>query len=111
MMQLMLIVLPASMLGLLAVALAFMPKTAIASETAATVTKATTAAAYAGAGVPVFLGYTVDEWSAIGVFGGLILGALTWIGNMVVNAYFKREHLKLAIRQAEAGQPILEDEA
>jgi hypothetical protein len=109
-MNLLLILLPTSMLGLLAIGLFLAPRSVIAGESAATVTKATTAAAYAGAGVPVFLGYTVDEWSAIGVFGGLILGALTFIGNMIVMWYFKREHLQLAIRQAGLGKPITEDD-
>lgn len=104
--QLILVLLPTSMLGLLAIALC-LPRTAIAGET---LTKTTTNAAYATASVPVLAGFTADEWTAIGVAGGLVLGVLTWIGNMVVNWHFKSQHLKLAREQMALGKVVAEDE-
>lgn len=107
MIQYLLILLPTSMLGLLAIGLVFWPKASLAGET---VTKATTNAAYATASVPVLAGFTADEWTAIGVAGGLVLGILTWIGNMIVNWHFKSQHLKLARERATAGKLIADED-
>lgn len=107
--QLILVLLPTSMLGLLAIALC-LPRTAVAGETSATVTKVTTGAAYAGAATPAFMGLTGDEWQVVGVVGGLVLGLLTWIGNMVVNWHFKSQHLKLAREQMALGKVVAEGE-
>lgn len=110
MIQYLLILLPTSMLGLLAIGLTCWPRASIASETANTITKGTTGAAYATASVPVLAGFTADEWTAIGVAGGLVLGLLTWIGNMIVNWHFKSQHLKLARERAGAGLPVSDED-
>lgn len=107
--QLILILIPTSLLGLIAVALC-LPKTAMAQETANTVTKVTTGAAYAGSTAPAIMGMSGEEWQVIGVVGSLILGFITWLGSMIVNWYFKREHLRLAQALAARGKPISEDE-
>lgn len=107
MIQYLLILLPTSMLGLLAIGLVCWPRSAVASES---VTRTTTQAAYATAGVPVLAGFSADEWTAIGVAGGLVLGLLTWIGNMVVNWHFKSQHLKLARERAGAGLPVSDED-
>lgn len=98
--QLILVLLPTSILGLLAIALC-LPRSALAGEIAP---KVTTSASYATASVPVLAGFTADEWQAIGVIGGLVLGALTWIGNMVVTWYFKRQHVEIAREMAREGR-------
>lgn len=103
MIQYLLILLPTSMLGLLAIVLVCWPRSAVASDT---VTRTTTQAAYATAGVPVLAGFSADEWTAIGVVGGLVLGLLTWI----VNWYFKSQHLKLARERSRAGLPVLDED-
>lgn len=109
-MSLILVLVPTSLLGLLAIALLMIPRVSFAQETASTITGATTKAAYATATLPVFMGLSAEEWQAIGVIGGLVLGAMTWLGNNIINWYFRREHLKLAKRQAAAGKPLPADD-
>lgn len=66
--------------------------------------KAATASTYTGsagaisAGISTVLGLTPSEWSVIGVIGGLVIALLGFI----VNIYFKRQHLLIAQRKAEA---------
>lgn len=66
--------------------------------------KAATAATYAGsaiatasgvAGETVF-GLTTNQWSVVGVIGGLVIALLGFF----VNIYFKRQHLLIAQRNA-----------
>lgn len=58
--------------------------------------KASSIATYGGAGTALasgasdFLGLTPSEWSAIGVIGGLIIGAL----GLVIKTYFEWLRLK-----------------
>ena len=47
-----------------------------------------TPATYAASAASIIAGLTLDEWQAIGVIGGLILGALTFGTNL----YFKCKH-------------------
>lgn len=72
-----------------------------------TITKAATAAQYAGAGgavvsgaAPVF-GFTPSEWSVIGVIGGLLIA----LAGYLTTAWFKHQHLKLAIEASRRGKP------
>ncbi|WP_067095601.1 phage holin [Marinomonas atlantica] len=44
-----------------------------------------------------FTGLSVNEWVAV---GGLIIGVATFLTNF----WFKREHLKIARQQAQAGE-------
>jgi hypothetical protein len=70
-----------------------------ASETGVTiVTKTATAATYGGAGNAIYFGLRADEWSIVGVIGGLAIGFL----GLLINAYFKRQHLLIAIKTAKA---------
>lgn len=104
MMQLILIALPTSMVGLLALVLCLAPRSGIAGESATTtVTRVATATAYTGASVPVFAGLTADQVSALGIIGGLLLGFLTFAGNMLISWWFKSQHLKLAQAKAARG--------
>ena len=57
-------------------------------------------ATYVASGVAVLAGLTVSEWQAIGVVGGLILGALTF----GTNYYFKHKHYKLEVIEMELRQ-------
>ncbi|HAG0018051.1 TPA: lysis protein [Salmonella enterica] len=43
--------------------------------------------------------FTHDEWAAIGIIGGLVFGALTWIANI----YFQYRRLKLMEREGGDG--------
>lgn len=105
--QLILIMVPTGLIGLLAIVLC-LPRVALAQEPA--VVQTTKTVAYASSGVPIFMGLSGDEWQAVGVFGGLILGVLTMVGNWLVTWYFKRRHLELAIRQAERGEMVGDEE-
>lgn len=58
--------------------------------------KAATAATYTGAGSAVFFGLTANEFAAI---GGL---AIALIG-LLVNIWFKHQHLQLAKKRGVAG--------
>ncbi|EDR5178693.1 lysis protein [Salmonella enterica] len=39
--------------------------------------------------------FTHDEWAAIGIIGGLVFGALTWITNI----YFQRQRNRILEQQ------------
>lgn len=109
-MSIILVLVPTSLLGLLAIALFMVPRAAIAQETASSVTKVATGASLATATGPAFMGFNNNEWQVIGVIASIVLGFLTWAGSMAINWYFKREHLRLAERQAEVGKLVVEDE-
>jgi hypothetical protein len=47
-------------------------------------------------------GLSAGEWQAIGIVGGIVIGALGLVVNAAINAYFKSQHLALARRQAGA---------
>lgn len=51
------------------------------------------------AGDTVF-GLTTSQWSAVGVIGGLVIALL----GLVVNIYFKKQHLLIAKQKAEADE-------
>jgi hypothetical protein len=69
-----------------------------AAETAAAATaaKASQVAAYGGSASAVYFGLTANEFAAL---GGLIVGALGMIANVIISAFFKWKHLKLAQRR------------
>ena len=70
-----------------------------ASETGVTiVSKTASAATYGGAGNAIVFGLTANEWSVIGVIGGLFIALLGFF----VNIYFKRQHLRIAQQNAKA---------
>lgn len=56
-----------------------------------------TPASYIASAGSVLFGLTSSEWQAIGVLGGLILGALTYL----TSVYFKKKHLELARNHRE----------
>ncbi|EAW0947205.1 lysis protein [Salmonella enterica] len=65
--------------------------------------KMTTGASYGVSFATMFYSvldsFTHDEWAAIGILGGLIFGALTWIANI----YFQYRRLKLMEREGADG--------
>ncbi len=76
------------------------------TEGAAVMGKLATVATYGGAGGAIasglssetVFGLTTSEWTVVGVIGGMIIGVL----GLLVNAYFKRQHLLIAMRTAKA---------
>lgn len=50
-----------------------------------------------GSGTAVIFGLTPSEWSVVGVIGGLVVA----VAGLVVQVWFKNQHLKLA--QSRAG--------
>lgn len=62
------------------------------------VTKTASAVTYGGSSGAVAFGLTANEWSVVGVIGGLVIAFL----GFAVNVYFKRQHLLIAQRKAEA---------
>ncbi|WP_438461954.1 phage holin [Marinomonas sp. PE14-40] len=56
--------------------------------------KSTVVTAYGASFTATFMGYSINEWVAI---GGLVIGLATFLTNL----WFKREHLKLAQKQAQ----------
>ncbi len=54
--------------------------------------KSTVATAYGASFTGAIMGYSINEWVAI---GGLVIGLATFL----TNVWFKREHLKLAQKQ------------
>lgn len=65
-----------------------------ATQTAAA--KAATAAQYGGSGAAVFFGLTANE---IGTFGGLLIAVI----GLLINIWFKHQHLKIAKKKLEDG--------
>jgi len=61
----------------------------------AVVTKAATAATYGGSGAAVLFGLTANEFAAI---SGVVIALI----GLLVNIYFKHQHLKLARESAKA---------
>lgn len=59
--------------------------------------KAASAATYGGSGAAVLFGLTANEFAAIG-------GVVIALCGLVVNIYFKHQHLKLARESAKAEQ-------
>lgn len=60
-------------------------------------TKAATAATYSGSGVAVIFGLTANEFAAMGGLAIAVIGLL-------VNIYFKHQHLKIARESAKADE-------
>ena len=52
---------------------------------------------YGAAGGTVFLGMTVEEWGIAGV----VIGILITLATFAVTVYFKRQHLKLAMKNED----------
>ena len=73
---------------------------------AAFASKKATAVTYTGSSVAVMsglasdtvLGLTTSQWSVVGVIGGLVIGLI----GVLVNAYFKQQHLLIAQMSAKA---------
>jgi hypothetical protein len=55
-----------------------------------------------GSATKQYLGYTLDEWSLIGIIAGIALGVLGYLTTAAMNWYFRSQHLKLA--QQKAGE-------
>jgi hypothetical protein len=55
-----------------------------------------------GAATKQYFGYTLDEWSLIGIFAGIAIGLLGYITNAAMTWYFRSQHLKVA--QMKAGE-------
>jgi hypothetical protein len=66
--------------------------------------KTATAATYGGSagavasGLDTIFGLTTNQWSVVGVIGGLVIALLGFL----VNIYFKRQHLLIAKNAAKA---------
>lgn len=58
------------------------------------VAQVASAATYGGSGTAMIFGLTPGEWQVLGVIGGLIVAVV----GLVVNVYFKHQHLRLAER-------------
>jgi hypothetical protein len=70
-----------------------------ASETGVSiVSKTATAATYGGAGNAIVFGLTANEWSVVGVIGGIAIGLL----GLAITYYFKQQHLLIAKQTAKA---------
>lgn len=109
-MQLLLIFLPPSIVGAVAIILCLAPRSAMAADTASTLTKTSTAATYAAAGNAVFLGLTANELAAI---GGLAVAVLSMVVGHGISIWFKYQHLKLARDRKQPlaeGAPEIDDE-
>lgn len=102
-MHLLLVILPPSIVGAVAIILCLAPRSGIAAESATTLTRTSTAASYVAAGNAVFLGLTANEFAAL---GGLFVAVLSLIIGQAVNVWFKYQHLQLA--RAKVGAPLCE---
>ena len=60
-------------------------------------TKAATAATYGGSGAAVFFGLTANEFAAVS-------GVVIALCGLLVNIYFKHQHLKIARASAKADE-------
>lgn len=60
--------------------------------------KASAAAAYGGGGTAMYFGLSAGQWQVIGVIGGLLVGVV----GLLVNVWFKQQHLEIARRKALA---------
>lgn len=60
--------------------------------TEAVVAKIASAATIGGSTSAVLFGLSSTQWSSIGVIGGLVIALI----GLVVNSYFKAQHLKIA---------------
>lgn len=70
------------------------------AESAEAIHRVASSATYGGAAGATVFGFTVSEWSVIGVIGGLVIALLGFF----VNIYFKRQHLLIAMRNAKADE-------
>lgn len=57
-----------------------------------------------GSATKQYFGYSLDEWSLIGILAGIALGALGYITGTAVSIYFKAQHLRLARETANASE-------
>lgn len=53
------------------------------------------AALAVGSAAPKYLGFTLDEWSVIGIIAGIVIGFLGFLFGQLTNWYFRSQHLKL----------------
>ncbi len=106
-MQLLLIILPPSIVGVVAIILCLAPRSGMAADTASTLTKTSTAATYAAAGNAVFMGLTANELAAV---GGLVVAVLSMVIGHAINVWFKYQHLVLARSKARPAAAAGDDE-
>lgn len=99
MMSLLLVLLPPSIVGVVAIFLCLTPRTGMAAEAGATLTKTANTATLAAAGNAVYLGLTANELAAL---GGLAVAVLSMIIGNAINAWFKYQHLQIARRRADS---------
>ena len=99
-MQLLLIMLPPSIVGVVAIVLCLAPKSGLAAESSATISKTSTVATYAAAGNAVFLGLTANELAAL---GGLVVAILSMVVGHGINVWFRYQSLELERRRFERG--------
>lgn len=64
------------------------------------VDKVTTAVTYTAAGGTVILGFTANEFAAL---GGLAIAVVAFITNTALTLWFKHQHLKLARERTREG--------
>ncbi|WP_407280621.1 hypothetical protein U5817_10075 [Aromatoleum evansii] len=104
-MHLLLIVLPPSIVGVVAIFLCLAPRSGMAAEAGAgtVLTKTANTATLAAAGNAIYLGLTANELAAI---GGLIVAVLSMVIGHAINVWFKYQHLQIA--RAKAGIPALD---
>lgn len=102
-MHLLLVIFPPSIVGLVAIFLCLTPRSGMAAESTATLTKTSTVATFAAAGNAVWLGFNANELAAL---GGLVVAVLSLVIGQAVNVWFKYQHLQLA--RAKVGAPLCE---
>ena len=60
--------------------------------------KVSSVATYGGSGTAIAFGLSASEWQAVGVVGGLFAAVI----GILINWWFKREHLRIAQRNGMA---------
>lgn len=82
-----------------------------ATETTATfAAKAASAAQWGGPTIAIgsatkqYFGFSLDEWSLIGIFVGILVGVIGLISSQLMNWHFKMMHLKIAQQAHKADQ-------
>jgi hypothetical protein len=80
------------------------------AETATFASKAASAAQYGGPAITIgsatkqYFGYSLDEWSLIGIFVGIVVGVVGLISSQAMNFYFKHQHLQIARQKSRADE-------
>lgn len=53
-----------------------------------------------GSATKQYLGYTLDEWSLIGILFGIFLGIAGYVTSAAMTWHFRSQHLKIAREKA-----------